>query len=109
VVDLCSSLDEGLIPDISRDEEFTRRLFGDLNRGVLRPPGDGKVIILINSVEEEEVREEDIVDVEAVPSSVVKSLTPTTFANDTDDADKGRSPDQVIGDSISGGDEAGSP
>jgi hypothetical protein len=36
VVDL-SSDEEGIIPDTSWDEEFIRRLFGDLNRGVLRP------------------------------------------------------------------------
>jgi hypothetical protein len=36
VVDLSSSSDEeGLIPDTSWDEEFARRLFGDLNRAVL--------------------------------------------------------------------------
>jgi hypothetical protein len=47
VVDLSSSSDEeGLIPDTSRDEEIARRLFGNLNRAVLGPPGDGKVIIL---------------------------------------------------------------
>jgi hypothetical protein len=38
VVDLSSSSDEkGLIPDTSWDEEFVRRLFGDLNCGVLGP------------------------------------------------------------------------
>jgi hypothetical protein len=36
-------------------EEFVRRLFRDLNRGVLGPSGDGKVIILSDSDEEEEV------------------------------------------------------
>jgi hypothetical protein len=46
MVDLSSFLDEeGLIPGTSRDE-FTRRLFGDLNRDVLGPSGDSKVIIL---------------------------------------------------------------
>jgi hypothetical protein len=39
VVDLSSSSDEeGLIPDTSWDEEFTKRLFGDLNRDVLGRP-----------------------------------------------------------------------
>jgi hypothetical protein len=55
------------------------------------------------------VREEDDTDAEAVPSSAVKSPTPTASTDDADDADKGRSPDWVIGDSSSGGDKAGSP
>jgi hypothetical protein len=47
VVDLSSSFDEeGLIADVSRDEEFTRKLFGDFNSDVLGSPGDGKIIIL---------------------------------------------------------------
>jgi hypothetical protein len=65
-VDLSSSSDEeGLIPDTSHDEEFTWRLFGDMNRDVLRLLGDIKVIILSDSNEEEEVREEDVTDAEA--------------------------------------------
>jgi hypothetical protein len=56
VVDLSSSSDDGdLITDVSRDEEFTRRLFGDLNRDVLGSHGDVKIIILSDSDEEEEV------------------------------------------------------
>jgi hypothetical protein len=103
VVDLSSSSDkECLIPDTSQDEEFTRILFGDLNRAVLGPSDDGKVIILSDFDEEEEVHEEDAVDVEAAPSSAVKSPVPTAS---TDDADKGRSPDRAIGGSSSGGDE----
>jgi hypothetical protein len=93
VVDLSSSSDEeGLIPDTSRDEEFTRRLFGDLKCRVLGPSSNGKVIILSNYNEEEEVREEDVTDAKAAPSSVVKSPAPTASAGDVDDADKGRSP-----------------
>jgi hypothetical protein len=66
MVDLSSSSDEeGLIPDTSHDEEFTWRLFGDMNRDVLRLLGDIKVIILSDSNEEEEVREEDVTDAEA--------------------------------------------
>jgi hypothetical protein len=50
VVDLSSSSDEeGLIPDTSRDEEFTRRLFGDLNCNILGSPSDGNIIILNDS------------------------------------------------------------
>jgi hypothetical protein len=104
VVDLSSSSDEeDLIPDILRGEEFTRRLFGDLNRVVLRPPGNDKVIILSDSDEEEEVREEDVANAEAAPSSTVKSPAPTASV---DDADKGYCPDQAIGGSSSGGNKA---
>jgi hypothetical protein len=97
----------------SSDAEFAKRLFDDLNHGLLGPPGDGKVIILSDSDEEEEVCEEDATAAEAeaaaAPSSTVKSLAPTAFTADADDADKGRSPDRVIGDSSNNGDEAGSP
>jgi hypothetical protein len=111
VVDLFSSSDEnGLIPNTAWGEEFARMLFGDFNHGVLGPPDDGKVIILNDSDEEEEVHEEQATDVEAeakaTPSSIVKSPTPTASAADATTADKGRSPDQVIGDSSSGRDEA---
>jgi hypothetical protein len=110
VVDLSSSSNkECLIPDTSWDEEFIRRIFGDLNCGVLGPPGDGKVIIPRDSDEEEEVREEDVADIKAMPSSVVKSLAPIAFADDANDTDKGRSLDQAIGDSSSGRDEASPP
>jgi hypothetical protein len=108
VVDLSSSSDEeGLIPDTLWDEEFARKLFGDLNSGVLGPPGDGKVIILNDSDEEDEVREEHADDAEAAPSSDVKSSTPTTSVDDDDGIDKGRSPNRAISGSSSDGDEAG--
>jgi hypothetical protein len=118
VVDLSSSLDEeGLIPDTSRDEKFTRRLFGDLNYDVLGRVGDGKVIILSDSNEEEEVCEKIATNAHAAPSTVVKSPTPTTFVADVDEEPKGMqddnsdglAPDQEIGNSSSGGDEVISP
>jgi hypothetical protein len=79
VVDLSSSSDEeGLIHDTSWDAEFTRRLFGELNRDVLRPLDDDKIIILsVSDEEEEEVREETTVDTDVMPSSAVRSLAPT--------------------------------
>jgi hypothetical protein len=95
MVDLSSSSDEkGLIPDTSWDDEFARRLFGNLNCSVLGPPGDGKVIILSDPDEDEEVCEEDATDAEAAPSSDVKSPAPT--ATDTTTIDNSHSPDQVI-------------
>jgi hypothetical protein len=108
VVDLSSSSDEeGLIADTSHDEEFTKMLFGDLNRDFLGLPGDDNIIILSDSdEEEEEVREEKTADVKAAPSCTARSPAPTAS---TDDADKGDTPDRVIGGSSSNGDEAGLP
>jgi hypothetical protein len=55
MIDLSSSLDEeDLIAATSHDFEFAQRLFGELNRAVLGPPGDGKVIVFDDSNEEKE-------------------------------------------------------
>jgi hypothetical protein len=116
VVDL-SSNEEDVFPDTSRDEDFARRLFDDLKRGLLGPHRDDKVIIISDSDEEEEAHREDVADADATLPSVVKSLAPITPATDADDTAKGalndsndnRSPDRAIGDSSSGGDEASSP
>jgi hypothetical protein len=111
VVDLFSSSDEkGLIPDTSRDEEFNKRLFGDLNRDVLGPPGDGKIIILSDFDEEEEVvHEEDVAYAEAMSSSAMRSPASTASVDDIDDVDKYDTPDRAIGGSSSGRDEVGLP
>jgi hypothetical protein len=79
VADLSSSFDEGdLIADVSRDEEFVRKLFGDLNRDFLGPSTDDKIIILSDfDEEEEEVHEEKSADVTVVPSSIARSPAPT--------------------------------
>jgi hypothetical protein len=90
VVDLSLSSDEGdLIADVSWDEEFTRRLFGNLNRDFMGPPDDGKIIILNDSDEEEEVHEEKAADAEVAPSSAARSPPPIASAADTDGIDKG--------------------
>jgi hypothetical protein len=58
VINLSSSLDEeDLIAATSHDFELAQRLFGELNRAVLGPPDDGKIIVLSDS-NEEEVHEE---------------------------------------------------
>jgi hypothetical protein len=117
VIDLSSSSDvEDLLADTSRDAEFTRQLFGDLNRDVLGPPGDSKVIILSDSDEKEEVHEETAIDANATPSVAEKSLTIATSAADDEDPGKmqdGNSddlaPERDMGKGSGGGDEAGSP
>jgi hypothetical protein len=90
VVDLSSSSNEGdLITDISQDEEFTRRLFGDLNHDVLEPPDDDKIIVLSDSNEEEEdVHEEKTTDTEDAVTSA--AVNPTSTASiDADDSSTG--------------------
>jgi hypothetical protein len=55
VIYLSSSSDEeDFIADTARDFEFAQRLYGELNRGFLGPPGDDKIIILIDSDEEKD-------------------------------------------------------
>jgi hypothetical protein len=88
VIDLSSSSDEeDLIAATSHDFEFTQRLFGELNYAVLGPPGDGKIIILIDS-DEEEVCEEKTTDIEYAAASVAVNPASTAFA-DVDDAPAG--------------------
>jgi hypothetical protein len=110
MVDLSSSSDDGdLIADVSWDEVLTRRLFGDLNHDVLGPPGNGKIIILSDFDEEEEVHEKNVADAEAAPSSVVRSPVPTTSANNVDGTYKSNTPDWMTCSCSSGEDEAGLP
>jgi hypothetical protein len=110
VMDLSSSSDEGdLIADVSRDEEFTRRLFGNLTCDILGPPGNGKIIILNDSDEEKEVREEKAFDIEAASSSATRSPTSTASTDDADGTYKSNIPDQATCDCSSGRDEVGLP
>jgi hypothetical protein len=118
VVDLSSSSDEeDFIADTSWDAEFARRLFGDLNHDVLGPPDGGKVNILRDSDEEEQMREETAVDTEAVTSAAEKSSTLAAYAA-TDDEDSGKMQDDNSDDLAPergmdkvniAGDEVGSP
>jgi hypothetical protein len=103
VVDL-SFDEEEIIPDIMQDEEFTRRLFGELNCERPRPPGDDNIIILSDSDKEEEAREEITAGAEAALPSTVNSPAPFVSVANTDDA-----PDTVQDVSGDGGDKAGSP
>jgi hypothetical protein len=112
MIDISLSLDEkNFIADTSRDVEFARKLFGDLNHGILRPPDDGKVIILDYSDEEKEAPDEKTVDTELVVTSATVNLAPTTSAA-VDDAPKGakndNSDDQGPDQEASGGNDNGS-
>jgi hypothetical protein len=117
MVNLSSSSNEGdLIVNVSWDEVFTRRLFGDLNRDILGLPDNDKIIILSDSDEEEKLREEKAADDEVVPSSAARYSASTTSV-DADDAPTGVendnsddcTPDQKADDSNNSGDDVGLP
>jgi hypothetical protein len=86
VIDLSSSSDEeDFIANTSRDFEFAQRLYGELNRGFLEPPSDGKIIILNYSDEEkEEVREEKSSGLEDVVASTAVNPASTSSVDDAD-------------------------
>jgi hypothetical protein len=116
VIDLSSFSDEeDLIASTSHDFEFTQRLFSELNRVVLGPPSDSKIIILSNSNEEEARKEKTIGTKDVVASTTVNPASTTSA--DTDDAptkakydnsdDQG--PDQEAGDDNDSGDDADEP
>jgi hypothetical protein len=105
VVDLAlSSGEEDSVADTSRDEEFVRKLFGDLNRDIFGPPGDGKIIVISYSDDEDETHEDTAVNAEAAPPSAANSTDSPTSASDADET-----PNGVSDDNADGGDEAGSP
>jgi hypothetical protein len=88
MTDLSSSSDEeDFIADTSYDFEFAQRLYGELNRAVLGPPGDNRIIILSDS-DEEEMREEKTTGIEDAAASA--AVNPVSIASiDTDDAPAG--------------------
>jgi hypothetical protein len=74
VIELSSSSDEeDFFADTAWDTEFTRQLFCDLNRDLLGPSVNGKVIVLNDSDEEEEAHEETTTDADATSFATVKS------------------------------------
>jgi hypothetical protein len=84
-VDLAlSSGEEDFVADTSRDEEFARKLFGDLNRDILGPPGDGKIIVISDSDDEDETHEDTAVNAEAAPPSAANSADSPTSTSDVD-------------------------
>jgi hypothetical protein len=118
VIDLSSSSDEeDFFTDTSWDAEFARRLFGDLNHDLLGLPGDGKVIVLSDSDEEDEVHEDTVVDADVAPSAATKSSTPAVSTADVDEDPKKMQddnsddlvPGQDTGKSGDSGDGTGSP
>jgi hypothetical protein len=81
-----------LFVDTSRDEEFARKLFGDLNRDILGPSGDSKIIIIDDSDDDDEAQEEGTADINpmTVPASTVDAPAGAWVDNgDDQDADDG--------------------
>jgi hypothetical protein len=68
--------------------EFTQRLFGELNRAVLGPPDDGKIIVLSNS-SEYKVHKEKTTSTEDVAASAAVNPASTASA-DANDAPAGK-------------------
>jgi hypothetical protein len=77
---------------------------GDLNRDILGPPGDGKIIVISDSDDEDETHEDAVINAEAAPPSAANSADSPTSASDVDET-----PDGVSDDNADSGDEAGSP
>jgi hypothetical protein len=77
-----------LVVDTSRDEVFARKLFGDLNRDILGPPGDGKIIIIDDF--DDETQEEGTTDIDptAVPASAADAPAGTSVTNSGSDSER---------------------
>jgi hypothetical protein len=65
------------IVDTSRDEELARKLFGDLNRDILGPPSDGKIIVLDDSDNDDDAQEVKTVGIESMTAPASTDDAPT--------------------------------
>jgi hypothetical protein len=94
------SAPSSLVVDTSHDEEFARKLFGDLNRDILELPSDGKIIIIDDSDDGDEAQKEG-----------TASIDPTTIHASAVDAPAGarvtNSDDQGSEQEADGGDDSG--
>jgi hypothetical protein len=111
MINLSSYLDEkNFIIDTSHDVELAKKLFGDLNRDILEPAGDSKIIVLDNSDEENKALEDKTAGIESTIAPT--SADPTSSApTSTDDAPVGvkigNSDDQGSDQEADGGDGGG--
>jgi hypothetical protein len=95
------------IVDTSRDAKLGKKLFGDLNRDILGPPGDGKIIVLDDFDDDVEAQEEKTVGIESTvaPASTDPALSAPTSADDAPAGAKiGNSVDQGPDQEVDGGD-----
>jgi hypothetical protein len=74
------------IVDTSHDEELTRKHFGDLNRDILGPPGDGKIIVLDDSDDDSEAQEKKNADIQSTvaPASTDDAPAEARIGNSDD-------------------------
>jgi hypothetical protein len=89
-----------LVVDTSRDEEFTRKLFSDLNHDILGPPCDDKIIIIDDSNDDDEMQEEGMAGFK--PMAVPASTTDAPAGARVDNSD-----DQGSDQEADGGDNSG--
>jgi hypothetical protein len=89
-----------LVVDTSRNEEFARKLFGDLNRDILGPHGDGKIIIIDDSDDDDEAQEEGMAGAE--PMTFPASATDAPAGTKVDNSDDQGSDQEADGDDNSG-------
>jgi hypothetical protein len=73
------------IADTSHDEEIARKLFGDLNHDILRPPGDSKIIIVDNSDGDGEAQEETTTEIESTAAHASPDDAPAEARIDNND------------------------
>jgi hypothetical protein len=88
------------IVDTSRDEEIARKLFSDLNRDILGPPSDGKIIILDDSDDDGEAQEETTAEIDSTVAPASTDVAPV-------EARINNSDDQVPDQEADGGDNSG--
>jgi hypothetical protein len=89
-----------LIINTSRDEEFTRKLFSNLNRDILGLPGDNMIIIIDDFDNDDEVQEEGTTGIE--PMTIPASATDAPVGGKVDNSD-----DQGSDQEVDGGDDTG--
>jgi hypothetical protein len=93
------------IVDTSRNEELTRKLFSDLNRDILGPLGNGKIIIIDNSNDDGETQEKTTdIKSTAAPASVDDAPAEARIGNSDD-----QEPDKEVDGSDNNGRSAGDP
>jgi hypothetical protein len=94
------------IVDTSHDEEIARKLFGDLNRDIFGPPGDGKIIILDDSSDDGEAQEETTAEIESTvaPAFIGEALAEARIDNSDD-----QGPNQEVDGGDNSGHSAGDP
>jgi hypothetical protein len=111
MIDLSLSSDEeNFNVDTSRDAELVKKLFSYLNRDILGPPGDIKIIVLDDFDDKIEARVEKTAGIEPTtsPTSADLALSAPTRSNDAPAGAKiGNSDDQGPDQEADGGNGGG--